>query len=277
MLRMIARRRSQRNIGANTDQVIFGISLPSDTVVNRVRADVHLVGGGTEGYLEAFWYGCEGWILPILDPEDNASFDVIWDQLVPKDSDIQTLDLDTGSQDTTPFFEPGEADWAQLFDVGLRPQRIYQRLRLLTYATANKPHTVTDAANWTPTDVFRIELNRRFVVRQPSVMLFAVASPGTDDTTSTIETALSETEWSQVKYMEHVLERAQMDLLGLTEGGAETPWEEATNLLQNHLEPDVMEDSAGRFSSITWNAFTDALIDHSVVGRLGKITVTTGR
>lgn len=277
MLRMMGRRRTQRNIGSNTDGVIFGISLPSDTVVNRVRADVHLISTSVIDSLLAVWYGCEGWILPILDPEDNASFDTIWDQLVPKDSDAQTLDLDTGASDTTSFFEPGEADWAQLLDVGLRPQRVYQRLRMLSYATAAKPHTVADIAKYTPSDVFRIEINRRLVVRQPSVLVFAVASPVLDDTVNTIETALSETEWSQVKYMEHVMERAQMDLLGLTEAGSETPWEEATDLLQAHLEPDVHEDTAGRFGNNTWNVFTDALIDHSVVGRLGKMTVTTGR
>lgn len=277
MFRMIARRRSQILAGTGTDQVMFGLSLPSDTVVNRIRANVELTGSVDKAAAEGLWYGCEGWILPILDPEDNSSFEVIWDQLVPKDSDVQTLDLDTGAQDTATFFEPGEADWAQLLDVGLRPQRIYQRLRMLTYASTPKPHTVADAPNWRPTDVFRIEINRRLVVRQPSVVLFAMGIPVGDDTTTVVETALSETEWSQVKYMEHVLERAQMDLLGLTEAGAETPWEEATDLLQSHLEPDLFEETGGAWAAWSANVFTDALIDHSVVGRLGKMIVTQGR
>lgn len=277
MLRLLGRRRSHILATSNTDQVIFGISLPSDTVVNRIRADVHLAGTSDRTAIEGVWYGCEGWILPILDPEDNASFDVIWNQLVPKDSDVQALDLDTGAQDTTGFFEPGEVDWSQLLDVGLRPQRIFQRLRMLSYATAQRPHTASDIPLWRPSDSFRIDLNRRFVVRQPSVLLFAMGVPLGDDTTSTVETALSEVEWSQVKYMEHVLERAQMDLLGLTETGAETPWEEATDLLQAHLEPDMFEETAGAWAAWSCNVFTDALIDHSVVGTLGKMTISTGR
>lgn len=277
MLRMFARRRSQIVVPTSTDRAMFGLSLPSDTVINRIRADVHVMGTSTEAFTLAHWYGVEGWILPILDPEDASSIDVLWNQLVPKDTDVQTLDLDTGTQDTAPFFEPGEADWSQLLDVGLRPQRIYQRLRMMTYANSQKPHTVADAATYIPADVFRIELNRRVVVRQPSILIFAFASPTGDDTTATVPTALTEIQWSQVKYFEHVLERAQMDLLGLTETGAESPWEEATDLIQTHLEPDVFEETAGFWNNKTYNVATDAIIDHSVVGRMGKMTISTGR
>ena len=35
-----------------------------------------------------------------------------------------------------------------------------------------------------------------------------------------------------MQYFEHVVERSMMDLLGITEAGAESPWEEASDLIQ---------------------------------------------
>ena len=79
-------------------------------------------------------YACEGYILPVMDPDDNSSFDTLWDQLVPKDTDTQVINLDTEVTDTSPFYEPGEADWTALVDVGVKPERVYHRSRLLTMA-----------------------------------------------------------------------------------------------------------------------------------------------
>ena len=35
--------------------------------------------------------------------------------------------------DATPFYEPGEPDFSQMMDVGLRPERIYHANRLMTF------------------------------------------------------------------------------------------------------------------------------------------------
>ena len=136
-----------------------------------------------------------------------------------------------GALDTSPFFEPGEADWTAVFDVGLRPERIYHRDRLLTivngsvftYQDNQSPFNV----EWRAGDSFSIHIGKRLRVRQPSVLVFAVAAPSMDDTTVTIQAALAENEWPQVKYMSHILERAMLHVLGVVEAGAETPWEEA--------------------------------------------------
>ncbi len=128
MLRMFARRMSQVTTVAAADQVLFGVSLPSDSVVHDIRAKVHLIGNSPGvAWGLAHMYAIEGWILPVLDPDVGDDYDDIWDALVPKDTDVQTLDLDTAALDTSGFYEPGEADWSSLFDVGLRPERLYHR------------------------------------------------------------------------------------------------------------------------------------------------------
>ncbi len=280
MLRMFARRMSHQNVVNGTDDVLFGISLPSDSVIHDIKVKIQLVGTATNVQDKASMYAVEGWILPVLDPDAASTYNVIWDALVPKDVDVQTMDLDTGGSDTTPFYEPGEADWTALFDVGLRPERVYHRHQLITLAKSLftfQDNQTPFLINYLPGDTLAIHIRKRFRVRQPSVLVFGIAVPTLDDTTSADDAALSEPQWGQIKYVGHVLERAMLHVLGVVEAGAETPWEEATALLQAHLDPDIVEQDAGAFALQNFDVFTEAIIDHSVVGELPKQAITTGR
>lgn len=280
--RMFARRTSQEDIAAGADQVLVGMSLPSDTVIHDIRAKISFHGSSGVRAAGAFTaYAVEAWILPVLDPDAASPFNTIWDALVPKDTDVQTLDLDTAAGDATPFWEPGEADFGALFDVGLRPERLYHKHEFLTLMNTSGP-VLQDAAAptdavWIPGRNLRIHVGRRLRVRQPSVLLIAMASPSGDDTTLTEEAALAENEWFQVKYIEHVIERAELSMFGLVETGAETPWEEASILLQKHLDPDVFEGTDGSFVSQAYFAVTELGVDHSVPGVREKRMITTGR
>lgn len=108
-------------------------------------------------------------------------------------------------------------------------------------------------------------------------MLFALANPSLDDTTNALQKSPTETEWPQMKYVGHVLQRALMHVLGLAveAGGAEGPWEEATALLKKHIEPDLFEATGGEFVSNTWEVFCRAMIDHSVIGDMEKVVLST--
>lgn len=281
MNRIFARRLSYHFVGAGADEVVAGISLPSDSVINDIRVRIKLSSTTIMSWDQAAMYAVEGWILPVLDPDSASTHDAIWDQLVPKDTDVQTLDLDTGASAGSPFYEPGEAEWSSMLDIGLRPERLYHRHRLL-HVTDGASLVFQDnqspfAQKWNVGDSFDINIKRRLRVRQPSVLVFGFASPNLDDTTATVESILAESEWGQVKYIQNVLERALLHLAGVVEAGAETPWEEASTLLQKHADPDVFEDSANKFTALAYDVYTEAMFDHSVVGTMGKVAVTTGR
>ncbi len=279
MLRMFARRRSSVTCTTNTDRIIAGMTLPKGSTLNNVSGIVEMQGDGLANDKIGYW-ALEGWIIPVVDPDAALSLETLWDRFIPKDTDTTTLDLDTGATDTTPFNEPGEPDWTALFDIGLRPQRIYRAQGISTFASPTSYRHVipsTDALAFKGLVSQKIKISKRYRVSQPSVVVFAIASPVLDDTTAVVETVLTEQHMGQVQFMEHVLERAMLDLIGLTETGAETPWEEATALLQAHLEPDVFEETAATWATQTWRAATELTFDHSVMGRMGKQAVTTGR
>lgn len=268
-------------VASGTDKVLFGMSLPKNTTLNGINAQIRA--GVQEDVIQgaATQFGIEGWIIPVVDPDAGASFQLLFDQFVPKDTDAQTMDLDTVAADATPFYEPGEVDLTMFLDVGLKPEKVFGRYDMVTvadpgawkYADTETPFS----KEWRPSILVNVRVKKKYRIRQPSVLLFGFASPDTEDTTSTIENALLENEWGRVQYMGETLRRAHLGLLGVVETGAETPWEDAVTLLQKHLEPDVFEENAGTWKEVDWIVWSRAKIDHSVPGFLRPGIISTGR
>ncbi len=278
-IRMFPRRRSQISVPNGSDQVLFGLSLPSDCTLNGLTAEVHVLGTTVRSVLTASFFGIEGYILPVLDPDAEADLDTIWDTLVPKDNDTDTIDLDTQAADTQSMYEPGESSMAEIMDVGLQPERIYNMQRMKSFAnSAFRQESAAPLLEWVSTDVVKIHIGRRkrYHCKGPSVVVFALGIPDLTDTVTQVQTALAENEWPRVKYIEVVLQQALMQHFGLTEAGATTPWVEAAQLLRKYIEPDVIEETAGAFLTATMLAFSNATFDVSVPGTMEKIQIGSG-
>ena len=279
MRRMIARRRNQTQAAPGADTVLFGLSLPDGSILHSGGMQVHLSSSVENSLLTVAYYGVEGWILPVHDVDAGVSYENLFDILVPKDSGTSTIDLDSGTADVTNFFEPGTPQFAKLLDVGLRPKKVYQRLKMLHQGNSSFSYFDTGQVTplWIANDDFYAKFSGPYRITNPSVLVFALSSPNVDATTGTTHAPLSEYEWDQIKYVDHVLERALISLFGIVESGAETPWAEATALLVKQLEPTMHELNAGAYVSLTYRAFIDAQINFEVEGELAKGVITTGR
>lgn len=276
MIRAFPRRRAQHYITAGNDKVLFGVSLPSECRLNGLTAQVHITSNQINAIGKASMYAIEGYILPVLDPDSAPDFDTLWDTLVPKDNDTDTIDMDTGAADTQPFFEPGEMALEELMDVGLQPERIYNRQKMLSFANSALRQEDASALEWAAAEVVNIRIRKNYYVKQPSVVVFGFANPSLDDVTSTLDAALAENEWPRVKYIELVLEQALMKHMGLVEAGAETPWEEAAALLRKYIEPDMFQQTASAWLAQGFHVVCNATFDVSLVGTLGKLQLGSG-
>ena len=258
------------------------MSLPSDSVIHDIKCRLQLV-GQSEQLVRASAHGraLEMYLIPVTDPDTTLTFDQAWDRFVPKDSDLGTLDFDTTTADATPMWEPGEHELADMFDVGFQPEQLWAQHRIITMAGGAihifQNNQTPFATVWQAGALETIRVRRRLSIGQPSVLVIGFGVPAFDDTTATLENALTEAEWAQIKYIDHTLERMQMDVLGLTEAGAETPWEESTALIFKHLEPDVYEATAGFFQTENYEVVAELVVDHSVKGDFDKMTISSGR
>ncbi len=273
MIRALAHRTFQRPVVGGADGVMAAFALPSDTVVHSVRGYVNVEGVTLLTAQEIAMCAVEAHVLPVLDPDGASIPDTVWDTLVMKDSPLTTLDLDTGSVDASPVFEPGETQFARVLDVGLQPKRLMHQHRMFSLGNGslfqNQDNQTPFAVEWIPGGRFNVNIGG-FRVSQPSYVMVGVAAPTMDRTTTTIPGVAVENDWPRLKYLELVLEQALISLMGLVEAGAETPWEEATTLLKRHLDPEVFESDGDQFQAATYSCFGEIQCDMSVPGTMDK-------
>ncbi len=275
MITLHGERMAQRlTTGAPSDMVLTAFDLPADSVLHGFSCRVQMIATEVKELVEAVGYAVAVAVVELDDPDTGDSYDDLLDRYMPKYTDVDTIDLDTGAANATPFWEPGEASFEEVFDMDRQVQVIYRRKKLLTLADPGnagfrfQPSETPFAVQWLPADTFTIRVNRRIRARRPSVVLVAVASPAFDDTTVTLPAHLLENEWGQIQYAESTLERALMDQLNVVEAGAETPWVEASLVLRKHLAPDVFEQTAARFLLQNWNIYSYLHFSHSVPGQM---------
>lgn len=259
---------------ANTDTVVLAFDLPAGSVLKRVSATLDLV--GVTDALErenAINYALAMYLVPLDDPDTAEVYDAIWDRFVPKYTDVDSIDLDTVGADTTPFWEPGEADFESVFDMGNSPLRMYMRRKRLDFADPGnagfrfQPAETPFEPQWIAGDIVHIRTNKSIRIRQPSIVMIGVAQPLMDDT-STLRPHLTEIEWGQIQYVEATLERALMDQIDNVEAGATVTWETASAVLRKHLAPDVFEATANAWKTETFNIFAHLTFEHTVPGTM---------
>ncbi len=280
--RMLARRTFTVTAAAGQDNVFAGVWLPPGSVVHGVSGYCVLEATSVDLFQKALLGSLEGWVFNLDDIDNMGVMDTEWDIHVPKDTAIDAIDLDVAGSDTAPFYEPGKITWEFLFPIGRTPQRVFQR-RWISSAGHN-----SRIVNQDPETPFGfqfvagltvpVRMNKPFKVEDPSLLAFAVASPNTLTTSATAAlAAIVENEWGQLRYIDHVMERAMLDLIGLTEAGAETPFEEATLLLKKVLDPAMLESAAGTWVNTTWRCTGEMVFDIEVEGSMEKAVLTTGR
>jgi len=279
-MNIIGRRMSHVQVGALTDQVISEYPLPNECTLNQVNLKCSLVGDEETPILSAAFYGISGFVVPILDPDQETAVDTIWDNLVPKDvaEGAAVFDLDTAAADATPEYNFGEPDWGAVFGMaGNRPLELFRRRKMVTFAESPVGWLRVAAApdHYIPVDFFRTVIRKKVRASTHSYILFGLSSPDTTQTTATIKTTLAETEWTMMTFMETFLEDAAKHLMGLIEAGAETPYEEASAFVAELIEKVAFEETAGAFDPQTWDCITQTTYNVTVPGTFKVGTLTS--
>lgn len=277
MIDVYAKTLSQVSVANNTDQIITGVPIPADGVLKNVWLEIHGISAAISVFFAAM-YGITGYIVPVLDPDNVVPLDTLWDTQIPKDIELASgaYDLDVGATDSSPEMEWGEVNTETLFQAGVGPKQIFERKGLVTFTSAKLGFETGTPDTFTPSFAIKTQLKQVTRVSVPSVVMFGLSSPTMTDTTTSERSTPSEAQWSQYKYLEMTLEQALLDAIGLTEAGAETPYEEALAFLADIIERDALEDDAGSFAAVAWTTFTKATYQISVPGRFEASSISSG-
>ncbi len=273
MLQIFRRTLDHHLVLSNTDMVVAAAFLPAGGILNNLHVEVLAHATADRSILTSVVIGCSAFVVPLLDPDSAPTFDSVWDTQVPKDVEAASgaLDLDTAASDPGPEFEVGEIDIVSLFEAGTEPVELkaLRRRKLISFASVEqKAWAAATPDTWIPTWHLNMKSGRKVRVKHHSAIMFAISNPSLSDTTTTVWTVPSEAAISQLQYAGDTLKRAMIEAIGLTEAGAETPWTEALSVIADYIEPDAFEETAGAFTSPSWQCFTKATFDVSVPGTL---------
>jgi len=230
------------DVFSGVDEVVYGFPVPGDSIVENVAGSIHIVSGGVIEYRQVLRYRIDGWALPILDLDTATDYNVVYEQIVPKDKDYSTptpgtsfLDLDTQSSDSNEYGQYGDLNWEEMFDVGFQPRHIYRKDKMLSMATNTRGFVKTDQTYsyiGVDLDAFSVGPIR---CAQPTLVVFVVSNlegeAGVGHLTPT------EQEWPNMRYLGDTLKFALQNALGNIETGAETPFDKAMILTEKWLSP----------------------------------------
>lgn len=256
------------SIATNTDKVISAIALPRGGVFHGCRIHVNLR-QLEQVVAKLMAYGLTGYFVPVLDPDAAAAFDTIWDTQVPKDRGeaANIVDLDTGTSVSVPEYEPGGVNWTAVLDLEHGPRLAYRRRRIIGAPRAGVFATGTQT-HYLPQEDFTFDVKGGYRAQVPTVLMFAVSSPVISGTTITALTSPSKQEWYQLRYLEDTAIDAMKWLMGMTEAGAESPYEEAAVFLDKTLRPQWVEEVATEFATGTWEVYAESHYTMSVPGTI---------
>lgn len=267
------------------DRGMFSFPLPSESVLNYLKGEVHVFNESSVGPINidgVGMFGMEGWILQSDDmTTDFASMDTLWDTSVPKADGVQTLD-ESWTADTDGMYEPGLLRINQIFDVEIGgPERIYQMEKILTRVNSGFGMVPSPDGETTPSTVWLgtlvpVNIKKKYMAKEDSGVIFGIGSPdfteSADDNVYPVGGSLSIGDARfALKYLAQFIDKAVFDFLGLTEVGAETPYDDALTFLTNILEK--VHSTQDLDGSIHWQYSGKATGGIRVPGRMGESTI----
>lgn len=271
-----------RILGSGADEVIAVMPIPRGGKLTNVWGDVHLVSQTNPDRDKAASYGCHGFIIPDYVDSESLSVDTLWDNMVPKDLDIDVtagardVDVDPETPVGGPVEEPGEANLNRVFNVANDSVRFYNRERILTVASRglSEPVVSSEVDLWMPNDHFKVRIKDQFRVENFSYAMIAVSQPSWDEVTTGNESTFDQTQTTMLENLEATMMMALPEILGLTETGAESPFSNFANMIKLLVEPQVEEETASAFTTLNYNVFSRFTfeIELGVEGTKGPIS-----
>lgn len=238
-------------------------------------ATAKIIGAADQNIGQAVIAMGRGVVAIQADPDDGASdIDEVWDRIVPKDEafvgtaatqQVDT-DIDVGSEDTDPFGEPGIPNPNVLAESsGIWAERVWDWSHIFTFADTSDGFKDATPDTYIPNTVVSMQASKNVTMTDiPGYAMFAFGNPGLTQTTSVVQDVLEGREYLMLRHLTRLLDEFWMQMVGLDEAGAESPYIDIAALIIELTEPVVQEETAGAWASTSYNVWAESHVITSV-------------
>lgn len=245
--------------------------VPDGARLLGVQGELHVIGAEAAPTNQLSAYGFSGELIPIPDPDGSIDINTLWDNMVTKPVEPTTtaatsvVDFDFDTANTDPDTEPGKIDLNDLLGL-LDPtkQIMSPHLEWMSFAKGN-PISVGAATpdTYTPRSFKTFRSSRTLIAEGSSYAMLAVSSPNLDDDQTTESTEANSKAWAIYENIKNVMNDFWKMQTGLTEAGAESPYDTVTTILTELLSPKMINPVSSLLDPMQYTAFcvADWLID----------------
>lgn len=271
-MRVFSKTTMGRGVIHGTDAVIGHVALPAMSKLLNVWGMISIWADTGVPIEDVLAYACRGAVLDVGDTDNALTLDGLWDAVMPKDVDIsatagqEQLDFERTTADTREFSEIGEVNPLDIWSIKGPTETIFDRKRIMNFGSSPTGFNVTGPV-YHPRDHFSARVAKKYSVDSMSYVLFAVGSPDVASETATIPQVVNDFEWFLLGYLEYVLEQAWMQVVGLTEAGAETPFADLSTFLERMVEPPAVLDTVMNFDNSTYMTLGELTFEIQVPGK----------
>lgn len=281
-MRMFSKTHMGRFIAGGSDQVVGHVGLPAMGKLLNVWGAVDIWQPAAVPITDLQAYAIRGAILDIGDTDNAITVDGLWDAIMPKDQPLgstaatQQIDFERTTASTPEFDDFGEVDVFAIWGVKSPATEIWDASGVLTYASSPSGFDIGAPITYHPRAAFNTRVKRKYQVDSHSYGMFAVGNPDIAGETATIPVVVNDEEWFMLGFLEYVLEQAWVQIIGLTEAGAESPYDLLTQFIERMVEPQVVLETSLDFATDELMAYGQHTWEIQVPGRPSFGVVSSG-
>lgn len=261
-------------VAPGSDSALCAWPVPSETTVLGVKGKILINGDAQVDWKRVWGYAVDGFFMEINDDLLSTAVDAIFDAVVPKYVATLGFDIDEEGATSAPGYEPGEIR-NDLLGGADAPEHIYQHRDIRGLIDSMGPMVITEHTDWAYLPVDKLSIIRKGAKRADgmSALAFAYSSPSMDGLTTENKLMPNfggtvHSEWLWLKYLDQVLELAMVEMLGLTELGAESPYEDQLDFLEAMISSANTITAASSLIATTANVFMAATMRFHTVGSM---------
>lgn len=267
-------------VAAGADSAMFSFPIPDESSLVQQQGEFKILTVTPIDIADAVIYGIQGWILRSDTPStDFLDHDTLWDSMVPKETDTVVIIAAPGST-ASAAQEPGQIAVAQVFNQEIfGEKRIFSREELITLPDNPIGFVPGTPSLFHPSDKFSLIDNNEYRVHDDSGLVYGISSPDLaglttdDDVIDVVGSGSASSSMYMMKYINEFMDKALVDLLGLHETGAESPYEDIMDWLVTMLERGGEITGAGAFTAVSWNGLGKMTAGIRVPGNFPHTTI----
>jgi len=270
-IRIIRKQFQHTELNIGHDRVLGFMPIPPRGTFNAFRGEVHMMAHDVPK-VSACFYPVRAYAVQMVEIDNLVdSQDDLWDRYIPKDQDTSEvantyqLDMTRDAEDTDPFDEPGEASPNELFGVKEPTTLLYRRDVMSSMATSPAGYEGASVDTYSLLDRFTPSSNKSVNFPQGGFVAIGIGCPNFDDVQSANPNGMN-TIGDILMYanLPDFLHTARLALIGAVESGAESPFVDVLSLIEELVEPSVVEDTQDKWANRDINIFSRFIFDVTV-------------